>query len=193
MNNSASQNCFIQRIVLHLACQLRCSSLLPRADEPMQTCRKIVSWRQYLRFPEEVPVAPLARDLICRLLCDVDDRIGTHGGAAEIKVPQNPSQPLALCAVVPSKVKVKWDEWSPFHHQYALLASNLPFGQLDGRVYLLVFMTIHLAIIFGSQEVCSTSQPEQVNKAMQWCRHTLSLRAWTGRTFITLNRHTSPQ
>mmetsp|Transcript_12292 Transcript_12292/g.36980 ORF Transcript_12292/g.36980 Transcript_12292/m.36980 type:complete len:489 (-) Transcript_12292:1086-2552(-) len=55
------------------------------SDEPMQTCRKIVSWRQYLRFPEEVPVAPLARDLICRLLCDVDDRIGTHGGAAEIK------------------------------------------------------------------------------------------------------------
>lgn len=52
----------------------------------MQTCRKIVSWRQYLRFPEEVAVGAMARDLVCRLLCDVDDRIGTHGGAAEIKV-----------------------------------------------------------------------------------------------------------
>ena len=29
---------------------------------------------------------PAARDLIERLLCDVDDRLGTAGGAAEIKV-----------------------------------------------------------------------------------------------------------
>lgn len=56
------------------------------ADEPMQTCRKIVAWRQYLKFPDEVPLSPLAKDLICSLLSDVDDRIGTHGGAAEIKV-----------------------------------------------------------------------------------------------------------
>jgi serine/threonine kinase 38 len=52
----------------------------------MQTCRKIVGWKQYLRFPEEVAVSPLAKDLICRLLSDVDDRIGTRGGAPEIKV-----------------------------------------------------------------------------------------------------------
>lgn len=55
------------------------------SDEPMQTCRKIVGWKQYLRFPEEVAVSPLAKDLICRLLSDVDDRIGTRGGAPEIK------------------------------------------------------------------------------------------------------------
>ncbi len=55
------------------------------ADEPMQTCRKIVNWRQYLRFPAEVAVPPLAKDLICRLLCDVEHRLGTNG-AAEIKV-----------------------------------------------------------------------------------------------------------
>ena len=29
---------------------------------------------------------PAARNLIERLLCDVDDRLGTAGGAAEIKV-----------------------------------------------------------------------------------------------------------
>jgi hypothetical protein len=52
----------------------------------MQTCRKIVNWRQHLRFPEEVAVPPLARDLICRLLCDVEQRLGSHGGAAEIRV-----------------------------------------------------------------------------------------------------------
>ena len=34
----------------------------------------------------QVLVPPLAQDLIQRLLCDVDDRLGTHGGAAEIMV-----------------------------------------------------------------------------------------------------------
>lgn len=65
--------------------QRRCATTAC-ADEPMQTCRKIVNWRQYLRFPEEVAVPRLARDLICRLLCDVETRLGSHGGAPEIKV-----------------------------------------------------------------------------------------------------------
>ena len=49
--------------------------------------RKIVNWRTYLRFPPEAEagLSPAARDLILRLLCDVDDRLGTHG-AQEIKV-----------------------------------------------------------------------------------------------------------
>ena len=33
----------------------------------------------------QVRLPPAARDLIERLLCDVDDRLGTAGGAAEIK------------------------------------------------------------------------------------------------------------
>ncbi|KAK9825923.1 hypothetical protein WJX81_007164 [Elliptochloris bilobata] len=55
------------------------------SDDPMTTCRKIVNWRSCLRFPPEVRLPPAARDLIERLLCDVDDRLGTAGGAAEIK------------------------------------------------------------------------------------------------------------
>ena len=49
----------------------------------MTTCRKIVNWRTYLRFPPEAEAAlsPAARDLILRLLCDVDTRLGTHGAA----------------------------------------------------------------------------------------------------------------
>ena len=31
-------------------------------------------------------MAPVAKDLISRLLCDAEHRIGSHGGAAEIKV-----------------------------------------------------------------------------------------------------------
>ena len=57
------------------------------ADDPMTTCRKIVNWRTYLRFPPEAEAAltPAARDFIARLLCDVDNRLGSHGGAAQIK------------------------------------------------------------------------------------------------------------
>ncbi len=56
------------------------------SDEPLTTCRKIVNWRMFLRFPDEARLSPAARDLICRLMCDVDDRIGTQGGVEEIKV-----------------------------------------------------------------------------------------------------------
>jgi serine/threonine kinase 38 len=51
----------------------------------MMTCRKIVNWRMFLAFPDDAKLPPTARDLIQRLLCDVDDRLGTHG-ADEIKV-----------------------------------------------------------------------------------------------------------
>lgn len=46
---------------------------------------QIVHWRNYLRFPEEARLSPEAKDLICRLLCDVDHRLGI-GGANQIKV-----------------------------------------------------------------------------------------------------------
>ncbi|EFJ43530.1 serine/threonine protein kinase 19 [Volvox carteri f. nagariensis] len=55
------------------------------SDEPLTTCRKIVNWRMFLAFPVEARLSPAARDLICRLMCDVDDRIGTRGGVEEIK------------------------------------------------------------------------------------------------------------
>ncbi|KAK9862025.1 hypothetical protein WJX84_009695, partial [Apatococcus fuscideae] len=49
------------------------------SDDPVSTCRKIVNWRQCLRFPPEVRLPPAAQDLMERLLCDVDDRLGSHG------------------------------------------------------------------------------------------------------------------
>ncbi|KAF9612585.1 hypothetical protein IFM89_002181 [Coptis chinensis] len=52
------------------------------SDDPITTCRKIVHWRNYLKFPEEARLTPEAKDLICRLLCDVDHRLG---GADQIK------------------------------------------------------------------------------------------------------------
>ncbi|KAL9268244.1 Serine/threonine-protein kinase 38-like protein, partial [Drosera capensis] len=49
------------------------------SDDPITTCRKIVHWRNHLRFPDEARLSPEAKDLICRLLCDVEHRLGTRG------------------------------------------------------------------------------------------------------------------
>ncbi|KAG6732534.1 hypothetical protein I3842_01G182900 [Carya illinoinensis] len=54
------------------------------SDEPMSTCRKIVNWRTHLKFPEEANLSPKAKDLISKMLCNVDQRLGTKG-ADEIK------------------------------------------------------------------------------------------------------------
>ncbi|XP_008804266.1 serine/threonine-protein kinase tricornered-like [Phoenix dactylifera] len=54
------------------------------SDEPMATCRKIVNWRMHLKFPEEAKLSVEAKDLIRKLLCNVDQRLGTKG-ANEIK------------------------------------------------------------------------------------------------------------
>eukprot|EP00201_Polytomella_parva_P023273 CAMPEP_0175045356 /NCGR_PEP_ID=MMETSP0052_2-20121109/4366_1 /TAXON_ID=51329 ORGANISM="Polytomella parva, Strain SAG 63-3" /NCGR_SAMPLE_ID=MMETSP0052_2 /ASSEMBLY_ACC=CAM_ASM_000194 /LENGTH=525 /DNA_ID=CAMNT_0016308855 /DNA_START=48 /DNA_END=1625 /DNA_ORIENTATION=+ len=54
------------------------------SDDPITTCRKIVNWRMFLKFPPEIQIHPAARDLIERLMCDVDTRLGTNG-VSEIK------------------------------------------------------------------------------------------------------------
>ncbi|KAL6623447.1 hypothetical protein ACP70R_033326 [Stipagrostis hirtigluma subsp. patula] len=54
------------------------------SEDPMSTCRKIVNWRSHLKFPEEARLSPEAKDLISKLLCNVDQRLGTKG-AHEIK------------------------------------------------------------------------------------------------------------
>ncbi|CAK8571750.1 unnamed protein product [Lathyrus sativus] len=54
------------------------------SDDPMTTCRKIVNWKSHLKFPEEANLSPEAKDLISRLLCNVNQRLGSKG-ADEIK------------------------------------------------------------------------------------------------------------
>lgn len=54
------------------------------SDDPMSTCRKIVSWRTNLKFPEEAKLSSEAKDLISKLLCNVNQRLGSKG-AHEIK------------------------------------------------------------------------------------------------------------
>ncbi|KAL2485942.1 AGC kinase family protein [Abeliophyllum distichum] len=54
------------------------------SDDPMSTCRKIVNWRTHLKFPEEAKLSSEAKDLIGKLLCNVDQRFGSNG-SDEIK------------------------------------------------------------------------------------------------------------
>ncbi|TKY62344.1 Serine/threonine-protein kinase CBK1 [Spatholobus suberectus] len=54
------------------------------SDDPMSTCRKIVNWKSHLKFPEEVRLSLEAKDLISKLLCNVNQRLGSNG-ADEIK------------------------------------------------------------------------------------------------------------
>jgi serine/threonine protein kinase len=59
------------------------------ADQPMQTCRKIVHWRQTLVFPKEA-LAHLSKDCLnfCKsLVCDSADRMGKNGMAEMKKHP----------------------------------------------------------------------------------------------------------
>lgn len=44
------------------------------ADDPQETCRKIVRWREFLDFPEDIKLSDNAIDLIKKLLCDAKDR-----------------------------------------------------------------------------------------------------------------------
>lgn len=54
------------------------------SDEPLATCRKIINWKVHLKFPEEAKLSVEAKDLIRKLLCNVERRLGTRG-AHEIK------------------------------------------------------------------------------------------------------------
>ena len=46
---------------------------------------QIVNWRTHLKFPEEAKLSPEAKDVVSKLLCNVNQRLGTKG-ADEIKV-----------------------------------------------------------------------------------------------------------
>ncbi|XP_046569457.1 LOW QUALITY PROTEIN: serine/threonine-protein kinase 38-like [Haliotis rubra] len=49
------------------------------SENPQETYRKVMNWRETLIFPPEVPISEEARDLIQRFCCDGEHRIGAHG------------------------------------------------------------------------------------------------------------------
>lgn len=54
------------------------------SESPNETYRKIMNWKQTLIFPEETPISNEARDLIEKLLCEQEHRLGING-VEEIK------------------------------------------------------------------------------------------------------------
>ncbi|KAI7901000.1 serine/threonine-protein kinase orb6 [Cokeromyces recurvatus] len=54
------------------------------SENPHDTYRKIMNWRETLIFPDDQPISREAEDLIRRLICDPEHRLGRNG-AEEIK------------------------------------------------------------------------------------------------------------
>jgi len=48
------------------------------ADRPVDTYRKVMNWRNSLGFPIEIPITEEAKDLIKKLICDKEDRLGNQ-------------------------------------------------------------------------------------------------------------------
>mmetsp|Transcript_6201 Transcript_6201/g.10061 ORF Transcript_6201/g.10061 Transcript_6201/m.10061 type:complete len:395 (+) Transcript_6201:439-1623(+) len=54
------------------------------SDEPSITCQKILHWRKTLKIPPEAKLSHEASDILQRLMCDANDRLGKNG-VQEIK------------------------------------------------------------------------------------------------------------
>jgi len=54
------------------------------ADNPADTCKKVLEWKDTFSLPKDAIISKEASDLIKKLMTDVDRRIGYHG-ASEIK------------------------------------------------------------------------------------------------------------
>lgn len=55
------------------------------SENPQETYRKVMSWRETLVFPPEVPISEQAKDTIMRLCCEADRRAGSHQGIEDLK------------------------------------------------------------------------------------------------------------
>ncbi|KAG5616010.1 hypothetical protein H5410_015834, partial [Solanum commersonii] len=87
--------------------------LNPNTFDDFAHRQEIINWRACLKFPEEPKVSDAAKDLICRLLCDVESRLGTRG-VEEIKAH-------------PWFEGTKWDALYEMNAAYKLIVT----GELD--------------------------------------------------------------
>jgi serine/threonine kinase 38 len=49
------------------------------SDDPSVTCQKILHWRKTLNIPPDANLTPAATDILKRLLCDSENRLGANG------------------------------------------------------------------------------------------------------------------
>lgn len=55
------------------------------AEDALKTCRKILNWRDTLRFPAEAKISWAAKNLIQSLICDSKYRLGAKRGLEDFK------------------------------------------------------------------------------------------------------------
>jgi len=85
-------------------------------------CLQIVNWRNHLKFPEEAKLSPEAKDLISKLLCNVEQRLGTRG-AHEIKVWRRDILHFLLVSLM-LKIDMNAMSCVNFSHIHGLKVSN---------------------------------------------------------------------
>lgn len=111
------------------------------SDEPKITCQKILNWKKTFKVPRDANLSKEATDLIYKLVCDKDERLGTNG-ATEIKQHpffkgvdwnniRNTKAPWIpeLQGEEDSSNFDKFDEIEPFYP----LSSKKKFSKKDGR------------------------------------------------------------
>lgn len=55
------------------------------SDNPQDTYRKVMNWRETLIFPPETPISEEAKFTIQKFCCEAECRIGSNGGLGELK------------------------------------------------------------------------------------------------------------
>lgn len=55
------------------------------AEDPLKTCRKILNWKETLKFPPEANISWAAKNLIMSLLCDAEYRLGAKRGLEDFR------------------------------------------------------------------------------------------------------------
>uniref|UniRef100_A0A0K8WIT7 non-specific serine/threonine protein kinase n=1 Tax=Bactrocera latifrons TaxID=174628 RepID=A0A0K8WIT7_BACLA len=55
------------------------------SDNPQDTYRKVMNWRETLIFPPEIPISEEAKDTIVKFCCEADRRLGSQRGLDDLK------------------------------------------------------------------------------------------------------------
>jgi len=56
------------------------------SENPQETYRKVMNWRETLTFPPEVPISEEAKETIVRFCCEAEWRLGSQRGMDELKL-----------------------------------------------------------------------------------------------------------
>lgn len=56
------------------------------SENPQDTYRKVMNWRETLIFPPEVPISEEAKDTIVKFCCEAERRLGSQRGMDELKL-----------------------------------------------------------------------------------------------------------